>query len=146
MSCFSACVAIWANALPHSTSRASVEYRYFMRSSSVDLGADVLHQLRVFRVFAADLGGKLIGRGDPGLDAAGVRQPFLDVGTEERSVHLRTQAGERSFRSTGRREQTVPLDHDEVGIELGDRRHLGQHPRALRSGESERAQAARLDL
>src|SRR5207249_11122438 len=35
-----------------------------LQSSSVDLGADVFHQLRVFRVFAADLGGEFVGRGE----------------------------------------------------------------------------------
>src|SRR5258708_30798043 len=110
--------AVWANALPHTRSTAKAEYRYLMRSSSIDLGADVFHELCVFCVLVADLDGKFLGRGDPGFDPARVGQLVSDIRQHERLVHLGAEAGERGFRSAGRREQAVPLDHDEVGIEL----------------------------
>src|SRR5258708_34756211 len=98
ISCFSASAADWANAPPHSTSMASVRYRCLMQSSSVDLRADVLHELRVLRVFAAALGGELLAPGDPRLDAPRVRGPFLDVAHKERLVHFRPHSREPAFR------------------------------------------------
>src|SRR5258707_9945039 len=88
----------------------------------------------VFRVFAADLGGELIGRGDPRLDAARIRQSFPDVGSDERFVHFRAQAGERSFGSAGGRKQTVPPDPHGIRVELRDLRQPGPDAPAPRSG------------
>src|ERR1041385_4913164 len=101
MSRASAFAAGWAKAPPHQASTARVQYRYPMRSSLVDLRSDFLHQLRVFCVLAADFGGELLGRGDPGLDSARAGELVLHVREHERLVHFRAEARERGFRSEG---------------------------------------------
>src|SRR5215472_17173082 len=103
-------------------------------SSSIDFRADLFHELAVDGELAMHLGAELLGRRDPRLDAAGVRKLVPHVGQDEHLVGLLAQAREHGLGNAGRGEQAVPLHHHEIGIELRDRRHVGERARALRTG------------
>src|SRR5262249_5031204 len=81
--------------------------------SSIHREADVLDQLAVARVIAADAPDEIRKRGDVGIAGSGGRELVHDIRLRENRIHLLAQPRHDRRRRGDRREQTLP-DRDFV--------------------------------
>src|SRR5712691_2587697 len=96
----------------------------------VDLDAEVLHDLGVFLVVAADQRREFARRKDIGIQAAGAIEALLHIPRFERAPDFGAQALQHRLWQSRRREHAEPDAVLESRVELADRRQLGILPSA----------------